>query len=780
VLLALTPVAVLQVWSIVTDRAEVEARAALGVERLSVSVAGEAQSLLSGTTKMLAALGEEVARSGDDGAYVSSLLADVHARFPEYANISAVRQSGDVFASSPSLTNHVSQADIAGFQQAVAERRTVIERPRVSRTSGMLVIPVRHPVVDATGEVAAVVCAGIDLDRFERDFESLNLPPGSSAAIIAGDGQLVVRYPTPADYVDAERHPGVTAIGAEAPQVATGLDGIENLYAATKIRGLGDAEQLYAIVGVPTHPIAEEQRGVLLGGLAQLGMIVLTALVGAAFGSEVLVNRPIAYLVNATRRFGSGETDARAPVGVGGRETEILTESFNEMADALGRREAALCAAVDEFESFFSLNLELFCIARSDGTFARWNHEWSDVLGYPSERFDGARLVEFVHADDRERVEASLAQRGDGDRVGAFVCRCRHADGTYLHLSFRIAPSADGERVYIAARDITARVESERALLAHQEHLAETVESKTAELRSANEELASVNEELEAGNEELAAANQELQAMYAELAATTEALATANQDLGRANSAKSDFLASMSHELRTPLNSVIGFSDLMLQGMVGPVSEEQQRQLGMINHAGKHLLELINDVLDLSRIEAGRLSPHPEEFAAQDELAPLIEMMRASAEGKGLTLGVDIPVEPLELCTDARMVKQVLLNLLGNAIKFTDAGEVLLTVEPLPRARVRLSVADTGHGIESKDLEHIFEAFAQLELPRQIKPGGTGLGLTISASLARLLGGELTVESTAGEGSTFALVIPARLAVCPVAEDGATEDSPEG
>lgn len=256
---------------------------------------------------------------------------------------------------------------------------------------------------------------------------------------------------------------------------------------------------------------------------------------------------------------------------------------------------------------------------------------------------------------------------------------------------------------------------------------------------------------------ELAGYRGELESLVEE---RTADLSAANEELRRANDAKDAFLASMSHELRTPLNSIIGFSGILSQGLAGPLTEEQQVQVGMVNRSGRHLLGLVDQVLDLSRIEPGSAGLAMEEIDPAALLAEVVEAVRPSAVDKGLDL-VIAPSGGGTLVTDPAKVRQILFNLIGNAIKFTERGSVTARVDRLPSGQFAFTVADTGPGITDGDQSRVFDAFTQLELPGVAKSSGAGLGLRISHEFARLLGGEITLDSAVGQGSTFRLVLPA-------------------
>ncbi|MBX3607946.1 MAG: PAS domain S-box protein [Piscinibacter sp.] len=242
------------------------------------------------------------------------------------------------------------------------------------------------------------------------------------------------------------------------------------------------------------------------------------------------------------------------------------------------------------------------------------------------------------------------------------------------------------------------------------------------------------------------------------------ALKEKNDELERASRAKDRFLATMSHELRTPLNAIIGFTGLLLMKIPGPLTADQEKQLGLVQSSGKHLLSLINDLLDLARIESGKVELHYEDVACAPLLDEVLQTLRPAALGKGLRMEIE-PVDPaLQVAADRRAVQQVLINLASNAVKFTAEGSILMSarrVEQGGRGWVELAVADTGIGISEEDQARLFLAFTQVGQAQSRKVEGTGLGLHLSLKLADLMGGRIDVRSTLGQGSRFALLLPA-------------------
>lgn len=243
------------------------------------------------------------------------------------------------------------------------------------------------------------------------------------------------------------------------------------------------------------------------------------------------------------------------------------------------------------------------------------------------------------------------------------------------------------------------------------------------------------------------------------LLASNENLKLQTERALSADRLKSAFLATMSHELRTPLNSIIGFSAIIEQGLAGPVTDEQKKQLGMVLTSARHLLALINEILDLSKIEAGQLELEMKPFVLNESIRHVVELLKPQAEKKQLRLSFESEVE-VQVVSDRRRIEQVLMNLAGNAIKFTEEGSVKITLRTTGATSACIEIVDTGIGIQRADLERLFKPFQQLSSGLARPKDGTGLGLSICKKLLHLLGGNIAVRSEWGAGSTFVVNLP--------------------
>ncbi|MDZ4362767.1 PAS domain-containing sensor histidine kinase, partial [Brevundimonas sp.] len=367
---------------------------------------------------------------------------------------------------------------------------------------------------------------------------------------------------------------------------------------------------------------------------------------------------------------------------------------------------------------------DAFVLFDRQGRLILWNQAFKDAFG-----FDEGVVRRGAQKDELNRI-AALAIKTEheaaGSRAGAREVEL--LDGRWLQLSERF--TSDGGTVVTAA-DIT------------------TIKMQEAERRRAADGLRQMIDQLEKSQEKLS-----LLARKYEIAMTRAEAA---------NQAKSEFLANMSHELRTPLNAINGFSEIMAAEMFGPLGDRRYKgYAGDILRSGQHLLSLINDILDMAKIEAGKLTLHYETVSVQEICEDAIRLMRGKVDEAGLTLRLQAPDLP-EIEADHRGVKQVLLNLISNAVKFTpEGGSITVALSMAAGDRIRVAVTDTGIGIAADDLARLARPFEQVEGQHSKTTQGTGLGLALTKALIELHGGELTMDSEPGRGTTVAFDLPMR------------------
>ena len=414
-------------------------------------------------------------------------------------------------------------------------------------------------------------------------------------------------------------------------------------------------------------------------------------------------NRMVIKLKDMERRIRRHSSELEETVR---QRTAELAVSNEELQHELNlRREAERKLKLERtyLEQLFALSPEAIALIDDEDHVIRINAEFTRIFGYQPDEVIGKSLDESLippHLRDEGRM---LKQRlVKGKRLWSETRR-QHKDGSMIDVSVTGTAVELGNNhhgVYAIYRDIRERKRYEE------------------ELRRAKEEAES------------------------------------------ADRLKSAFLATMSHELRTPLNSIIGFTGILLQGLVGPLNDEQKKQLGMVKASARHLLDLINDVLDISKIEAGQLELSSEPFKIKAKVEKVLKLLTPLAGKKGLKLKVNFSEDVGEMIGDARRLEQIMVNLVNNAIKFTDEGRVEVNCTAR-HGKLRISVSDTGIGIEPDHISKLFQEFQQLDTGTTRKYDGTGLGLSICRKLVVLQGGRIWAESAGlRQGSTFSFWLP--------------------
>lgn len=426
-------------------------------------------------------------------------------------------------------------------------------------------------------------------------------------------------------------------------------------------------------------------------------------------------------------------------------EISLLNEAAGDVSFALGnfrreneRRDAERAAreATQFSDTVIDSMPGIFCVINDDGKFVRWNKNLQSMSEYSAGQIrrlgPGKLFVLDTGVSPEHRLPAAL-QCGESS----------------MEIGLR---TRSGGRIPCLLTTTGVDYRGAKCLVCMGFDL--------SKLKQAETDLRTLNESLEQ-----------------QVAARTRELRDTLDHAIAADGVKSVFLATMSHELRTPLNSIIGFTGILVQGLAGELNPEQTRQLGMIQNSARHLLDLINDVLDISKIEAGQLEIHAHSFDLRDVVARVTSLVEPMAGRKGLELKVDVAADVGTAVSDKRRIEQILINLLNNAIKFTDCGAIRLSAEMIndhrlnpdspPVQAVRLSVSDTGIGIRRQDMGTLYQPFRQLDAGFARQHEGTGLGLAICRRLVDMLHGQIFVESEHGAGSTFSVTLPVKASPLP-------------
>jgi two-component system cell cycle sensor histidine kinase PleC len=373
------------------------------------------------------------------------------------------------------------------------------------------------------------------------------------------------------------------------------------------------------------------------------------------------------------------------------------------------------------------------------------NDRLAHMVGYSPDEMIGKRFWEFIHPKDKQMVKDRGIARSKGEDVPQnYEFRMIRKDGTTIWVEIMATTILAGGRTANMGNlaDITARKEAEAILRQDRDALEQRVKERTAELIQTNETLKTEISVRKRAEEDLRGAKEAAE---------------------KANRAKSEFLANMSHELRTPLNAVIGFSEILQDQTFGPLNEKQMKYVGHVVGSGRHLLQTINDILDLAKVESGRLRLQLTQVSVSGLLRSSVTMIRKKAERHGLKLNltVDNALTQVKILADEIKLKQIMFNLLTNSAKFTpDNGSISIVARRASEELV-VSVSDTGIGVKQEDTRRIFDPFEQVDSSLRRRHQGTGLGLALTRRLVELHDGRIWVESEGpGQGSTFSFTIP--------------------
>jgi signal transduction histidine kinase/ActR/RegA family two-component response regulator/HAMP domain-containing protein len=646
------------------------------------------------------------------------------------------------------------------------------------RAHGRPTIGVAAPIRQRGG-ISGVAAVGLDLEQLRRVVHEADPARSDRLVVVDAHGRVIAHssreWEANAHDVSSE------AVFRAAQSQREGTTDYESLYTGTArsaafVRMPSTGWVVWASRGPES---TRAKMASLLGGLVWSGIAAaVVATVGAILISRFLA-RPFAALARATQHLASGRFEAaQIPDDRDSKIREVgeLLSGFRTMAERLRRQHEDLEGQVSErtraLEQRTAEALATTALLRAQETIQRGYGELAALLNSLDRSFVLGEGIRKIAAT----VEAPLVAvylTGDGP-AGLRLKTYAGVDAGMIETSL-LSPAGLPQEVARRREPVVLSLAPGAGSLALRTGVGVLEATNVVGLPLQYQDrfvgvlvVATLQPPSEQARHFLTDAARQLSvalnnaALFESVRYQSQQLEALNADLKRASEVKSDFLASMSHELRTPLNSIIGFTELLLTSTRDTLSDRQRAALERVRESGRHLLGLINEVLDLSKIEAGRMDVSAESFALPPLIHECLGAVEPQAHAKGLRVHATGLEGAPEIVQDRGKVKQILINLLSNAVKFTDRGSVELHVERPDAASVSIAVADSGIGISAEDQAVVFDAFRQVGATKTHVPGGTGLGLAISRRLAQLMGGTLTVESTLGQGSTFTLRLPPR------------------
>lgn len=632
-------------------------------------------------------------------------------------------------ASIPYLPEQIgnSYADRDYMIAALQQGRGNIGRPVISRTLKSPAIALAAPIRNPAGQVIGAVTGVVDLgqanfvdrivdQRYGRSGGYLIIAPQHDLIVTGTDkSRAMSRMPAPGVNRNHDRFVG----GYEGYGVAVNSRGVEELAAA---KGIPVAGWFLASV-LPTaeayEPIAAMQERVLLAALA---LSLLVGTIGWWFLSRLLRQQFAPMLAASTLLVDmshAGEPLLQPLPTTANDEVGQLIRSFNLLLESLAQREAALKESEQHYRTLADGGSALIWTSGTDRHATYFNEPWLRFTGQSPAGQLAAGWAAGIHPEDLDHCRRTYDSHFDRRQPFRMAYRLRASDGEYRWIEDAGTPRVDRAGDFIGyidfCQDISERKRVEDELEQHRHHLEALVAARTA------------------------------------------ALARAKEAAEAANAAKTEFLSRMSHELRTPLNAILGFGQLLAMPGDAALSAEQADNVQEILRAGRHLLGQVNEVLDLARVESGRIELKLEVVPLAPIVADCVALVRPLAEARGISIDADIDDAPLR--ADAKRLQQVLLNLLSNAIKFNREQGTIRIAGTRHGGRLRLAVSDSGRGIDSEHLQRLFQPFERLASAYD-GIEGTGVGLALTQRLVEAMGGIIQVASQLDVGSTFSLDLP--------------------
>jgi len=677
---------------------------------------------------------------------------------PRYADLVLADRKGNPLCTALPMGSSIASSKGIHHSRAVESYDFSVGNLRFHHPSGKFLLDVSYPVSDQPGVVRAIVSAALDMSWINHVAVDSHLYPGTTFTLVSSDGGVLLRYPDASDWIGKSifsqaSEQRIASRDIEKTIEADGPDGVQRLFAFSRLKNPVGGQTVYAAIDLPVTLAFARTREILVQNLIALGVVSAIILGLAWFGSYVVVLRRIRDIIEATNRVAEGNLSARTALAYENSELGQMARAFDNLAQALEKRQAEAVESAQRIHKqqqqqavLYDLNrnitstLDLASVVRTlldhisalfptcAVTISWINKQTNDLepiahrgfsaAGQTETDLESAQMMALVVLKQQSPVAISNARSDENTAYYDFLLR--HKLTSYLGLPL------------IAKREILG-----------------VLSFYTREEREfSREEIDFLN----------ALVNEAAIAIYN--SRLYEQTREQTIELEKYNKIKDEFLGVMSHELRTPLNIIMNYSEALKMGTFGDISPDQERGTEKIRAQAGHLLSLINGILEITKIESGTATVQADSIDVMDFMSESESDYIVPME-KELVLEWEYAGDLPAIVSDRVKLKQILTNLINNAIKFTDQGYVRVSARVAADGEtLALEVADSGPGIPEESLPFVFEKFRQIDSATTRNYSGAGLGLYIVKNFVELLGGSIDVRSGIGEGSVFTVRVP--------------------